>query len=90
MNEIPAGDYVVQAIVRRSLDSAVPGAGPGDAFSQSKKISWRSPGEAGAAAGESADLRIIKSVPVAPFRESDKVKLVEITSLRSQRFTAGR
>ncbi len=69
----PPGDWSVQAVMRRNLDSPTIGRGPGTAYSEPlRRVLTPSAG--------TLDLRIDKVVEDRPLQESDRVKLAEIRS----------
>lgn len=72
--DIPAGAYSAQAVARRSLESSTPGQGDGDLYSAPLSITFDP------AAPAAADLKLDKPVTPRPFKETDRVKLVEIDS----------
>lgn len=72
--DIAPGEYAVQAIARRNLDSPVPGGGEGDLYSEVVKVKW--PPEASAP----LQIRLSKVVAGKTFKETERVKLVEIVS----------
>ncbi len=74
--DVPAGDYSVQAIVRKNPDSPTPG-GPGDAMSKPAaiKLPLGEPGVAGP-----GTLHVAEVAAGEPFHETGRIKLVEMTS----------
>lgn len=74
LNKLPAGHYRVQAVARRSLDSPVPGKGPGDLYSAVQDV------EVSPASGGNIAFRLDQMVSEKPFEASEHVKLVEIIS----------
>lgn len=74
LSELPAGDYQVQAVARRSLVHPVPGRGEGDLYSEPRVVSLDP------AAPTTITLKLTKVAQARPFEETDRVKLVEIVS----------
>lgn len=73
LSEIEAGTYTIQAVMRRNLDSPTIGRGPGTAYGPTLRKHIDSN------AGEIV-LRIDRLVDARPFRETDRIKLVELDS----------
>jgi hypothetical protein len=71
---VPAGDYGLQAVMRRNADSPSIGEGAGTAYSAERRIAIDP------AAGGRIDLRIDQVVAERPFRETDRIKLVRLRS----------
>ncbi|QOJ00002.1 MAG: enterochelin esterase [Phycisphaeraceae bacterium] len=74
IGEISPGEYWVQAVADRSPDSSEFGNGPGDLYSEVEPLTL---------SGAATDVRTItltKAVARTPFRETDRVKLVEFDS----------
>jgi len=74
------GEYFVQAIARRNLDSCHPGSDEGDLYSEPRKVSF----EKGNA--RAVELVLSKSVAAKLFKETDRVKLFEIKSPSLSKF----
>lgn len=74
-SQLPKGDYRAQAIIRKSLDTPDPGAGPDDYFSSAVDVKI---GENGVSS--SAELSVAKQATPRPLRETDRIKLVEMVS----------
>ncbi len=79
LSEIESGTYSIQAVMRRNPDSPTIGRGPGTAYSLTLQKHVDSN------AGEIA-LRIDRFVDATPFRETDRIKLVELDSALLQEF----
>lgn len=76
--EIEPGEYTVQAIARVNPDSPNPGKGEGDLMSEPTRVQLERPvGTGGAGAIE---LKLTKAVKGREFKETDRIKLVEIPS----------
>ncbi|HLO42112.1 MAG TPA: alpha/beta hydrolase-fold protein [Phycisphaerales bacterium] len=75
-SQVKPGEYAVQAVVRRNLDSPNPGEGPGDLYSDPEKMEIPASGDD----EDDALLRVTQVVKERPFRETEQVKLVEIVS----------
>lgn len=73
-NDAKAGEYYAQAVARRSPDSPSPGKGPGDLYSPPVRIDFAQ-GDAGV-----VELRLSRAVAERTFRETDRIRLVEIVS----------
>jgi S-formylglutathione hydrolase FrmB len=73
--ELPAGEYAIQAVARRSLDHPVPGQGPGDLYSQPVVRTLNGAEPAGV-----IELTLDKAVEARPATEHDRLKYVEIES----------
>lgn len=74
------GEYTVQAIARRNLDSCHPGADEGNLYSEPVKVSFEK-GNAGA-----VELALTRAVAARPFKETDRVKLFEMKSPSLSKF----
>ncbi len=74
VDELPRGNYFVQAVMRRDLDSPSIGTGDGNAYSE--VVQRELAGETGG----NVDLRIDRTVEVTPFQETGTIKLLEIRS----------
>jgi len=72
--DLPAGEYRVQAVARRSLDHPVAGSGPGDLYSEARAL------KLDAASSGPIELRLDRVVGERPFAETERTKLVEIVS----------
>lgn len=70
--EVPAGTYRVQAVARVDLDSPKPGQGVGDLYSETADITFP--------ASAPPEFTLTKAVESKPFKESERVRLVEIES----------
>ncbi|MBL8964856.1 MAG: alpha/beta hydrolase [Phycisphaerae bacterium] len=75
-SSVPEGEYAAQAVVRRSLDS--PSAGQGENDLISEPVAVRIPFEPGDR--DEGIVRATERVSAPPFRETDRVRLVEIVS----------
>jgi len=71
---VEAGEYSVQAVARRSPDYHSAGKGPGDMYSTPMRVAFAA-GDAGV-----MELRLTEVVAERPFRETDRIKLVEMVS----------
>lgn len=78
--EFAGGEYFVQAIARRNLDSCHPGTDAGNLFSEPVKVNI----EKGNAAA--VELVLSKVVPERAFKETDRVKLFEMKSPSLSKF----
>lgn len=76
--QVPGGTYTVQAVARRAYDSPSPGKGEGDLYSEPLLVNFEA--GAGGAGGTSVELKLSKAVGAEPFKETERVKLVEILS----------
>lgn len=77
------GEYSAQAVARGNPDSPTPGRGEGDLYSDPVPVAF-DPGNPGV-----LTLTLNHVVPARPFKEADRVKLVEIVSPSLSKF-AGR
>jgi S-formylglutathione hydrolase FrmB len=80
--DLGGGEYFVQAVARRSLDSPKPGEGAGDLYSKPVKIRF-APGDEKAGA---IVLALTETVVETPFQESDRVKYFEMVSPSLSKF----
>ena len=80
LSALPAGNYWIQAVVRRSLDHYVPGTGLGDLYSDSTSVTWPAGKEA------ALELRLNHVVKEESFKETNRVKLVEFVSPSLSKF----
>jgi hypothetical protein len=72
--DVPAGVYTVQAVARRNPDHWMPGVGEGDLISEAMDMTWPiKPGEA-------VPLVLDRAVTARAFKETERVKLVEVPS----------
>jgi len=83
-SDLSPGEYRVQAVARRSLDSPDPGFGPGDLYSEVVTVSVSHDSTAAP-----ADLTLNRVAESRRFVETDRVKLVSIISPSLSEF-AGR
>lgn len=74
LSAVPEHEYSVQAVMRRNLDSPSIGEAPGDAYSDVLR------GTLNGAAGSALTLRIAQVVAPQSFKETDRIKLVELRS----------
>ncbi len=75
-DELPTGDYRVQAVLRCNLDSASIGTGAGTAFSDAMMIHIDAESQ-----GKSVhQLEIVHTAPERQFVESNRIKLMEVKS----------
>lgn len=72
--DIKAHRYTVQAVARNSPDSPSPGSGPGDLYSVAVEADFDP------LAASVVELKLTKVVAERPFKESDRIKLVELVS----------
>jgi S-formylglutathione hydrolase FrmB len=72
--DTPDGEYTVQAVARRSLDSPNPGRGDGDLYSTPQRVRWAR-GEPGV-----IDLLLTEEAHEPPLVETDRVKVVDLKS----------
>lgn len=74
MADLKPGDYSVQAIARKNLDSSHAGFGEGDLYSEPVTVSFK--------AGDSAtvELKLTKAASEPKFQETDRVKEYSIVS----------
>ena len=80
LSELPAGTYHIQAVARRNLDNPVPGYGAGDLFSQPQVV------ELDPARPQTFSLNLDQVAEARPFKETDRIKLVEMVSPSLSRF----
>lgn len=74
LSDVVPGRYTLQAIVRNNPDSPIAGRGSGDLVSRPVRM------ELDPGADLQIDLRVDQVVPYREFRETDRVRLVEIDS----------
>jgi Putative esterase len=74
MKDLPAGLYYAQAILDRDLGGISAFSAPGNLYSKSKRI------EFDPTKTESVELTVDQAVPAPEFRQTDRVKLVDIPS----------
>ena len=72
--EAPAGDFFAQAVAKVNPDSPSPGRGAGDLYSEPTTVRFK-PGSTGA-----LQLTLSRTVVERPFRESDRVKVMDLVS----------
>jgi len=72
--EIPAGRWTVQSVMRRNLDAPSIGGGEGTAYSRATTV------EIDPAAPSRVELTIDRIVPGRAFRETQRIRLVEVRS----------
>jgi len=81
--DIEGKAYTVQAVARRNIDSCHVGRDAGDLYSKPMKVTFSPKGVEGAAAGDSeakVELKLTEEATERPFREDERMKLVEIVS----------
>lgn len=78
--DIKPGRYRAQAVIKNSPDSPNPGRGPGDLYSKPVLVDF-TPGT-----GDVVELTPTEVVKERPFRETDRIKLVEIKSEKLSAF----
>ena len=81
LRDLKSGDYSIQAVARRSLDSARAGRGPGDLYSEPRVVTI-DPKSSGPLI-----LTLNRVVPSRGFTETDRLKLVEIRSTSLSEFS---
>lgn len=74
LTEIPAQEYSIQAVARKSPDNPNPGTGQGDLYSEAQVVSFDP------ASDEVFSFKLTKEANKRPFKETDRVKLFEIKS----------
>jgi S-formylglutathione hydrolase FrmB len=79
---IPAGEYTVQAVARVNLDSPKPGQGAGDLFSTPLRVKF----DRNVPTFAPTRLRLDQTVKPREFKETDRLKLVEIKSEKLSAF----
>lgn len=77
--ELPRRAYTVQAVMRRSPDHPKPGTGVGDLYSEAKTVTLTNDGAA-------ISLNLDRVVKPRPFRETERVKEVLLTSKLLSKF----
>lgn len=80
--KVAAGTYTVQAIARVSQDFPKPGKGEGDLYSAPQTVNF----DVAAPDAAPADIRLNKVVASDEFKESARIKLVEIVSPSLSKF----
>lgn len=74
LSGLKPGQYVAQAVMRLNIDTHDVGNGEGNAYSEPATF------EVGPESGGAVKLKVDQRVPQRPFRETDRVKLVDIPS----------
>jgi hypothetical protein len=70
--DVPPGEYTAVAVARRNPNHPTPGEGEGDLYSQPVKLTWP--------LSDDVALTLDRAVAAEPFKETDRIKLVEIDS----------
>lgn len=81
-DDIPAGEYTVQAVARVSPDSPSPGRGAGDVLSEPLRVRFDPADKSQAPAA----LKLTRVVTPPELRETDRVKLFSMTSPSLSKF----
>ncbi len=80
LKDLPAGEYRIQGIARRNLDSPLPGRSAGDLISAVHKVHIAPESDA------VISLHLNRMVEPNPFVETESIKLAEMTSVALSKF----